>query len=141
MPSWWSPSGEAPAEVDRAVLFRRFVEASRRAEIVALVNSARTGAEVARVTVEELCEALEAEIGFVLVMRRDRGESDVIGQVGLRQRDVAAVAGDPLCMSASAEDRPVLHAGEDLLGLGARRLMLAPWTAEDGRRVVLGVAR
>src|SRR3712207_613475 len=141
MPSWWSPSGEAPAGVDRAVLFRPVLEASRRAEIVALVESARTGAEVARVTVEELCEALEAEVGFVLGVRPGRGGRGGLGQVGLRERDVAAVAEDPLCTSASAEDRPVLHAGEDLLGLGARRLMLAPWTAEDGRRVVLGVAR
>ena len=41
MPSWWSPSPERRAGRRRRSC-RRFVEASRRAEIVALVNSART---------------------------------------------------------------------------------------------------
>src|SRR3712207_8383685 len=99
MPSWSSPSGEAPAGVDRAVLFRRFVEASRRAEIVALVNSARTEREVADVIVDELAEALEAEIAFVVVARPDRGEHEVIGHVGVGGTDVAALPADALCRS------------------------------------------
>ena len=42
------------------VAHRRFVEASRRAEIIAMVNSARSEAELGDAVTLELCEAFEA---------------------------------------------------------------------------------
>ena len=141
MRSWWSASVDVPADLDRAILFRRFVEASRRAEIIALVNSARTDRDVARATVDELSEALEAEIALVAVARPAAGECGAIGAVGLRDAEAAAVAAHALCRAASRGDRAVVHAGEDLLGVGGRHAVLAPWTAEDGTDVLLGVVR
>ena len=67
MPSWSSPSRSSCG--DPASLTRRFVETSRRAEIVALVNSKRTEEEVAAVAVDELTEAFDAEAAFVMVGR------------------------------------------------------------------------
>ncbi len=131
----------APYEQDVAGLVRRFVEASRRAEIIALVNSAHTDREVARATVDELCEALEAEITFVVVTRPDRGERETIGGMGLTAEEGDAVGGDPLVRAALGASRPRTHAGPDLLGAGVRRLALAPFTAENGRQVVIGVGR
>ena len=54
MPSSWSPSPEPAGPAGMTEVIRRFVEASRRAEIVALVNSARSAREVARASVDEL---------------------------------------------------------------------------------------
>src|SRR5688500_1344689 len=117
MPSWWSPSPDEPLEYDVGGVVRRFIEASRRAEIIALVNSARTDREVAGSTVDELCEALEAEIGFVVVTRPDRGERETIGAMGLTPALAAAVGTDPLVRAAFGPERPQTHAGADLLGL------------------------
>ena len=83
MQSSWSASPDPAGAEDRPDVVRRFVEASRRAEIIALVNSAGSDREVARATVDELCEALEAELAFVVVTRPDRGERETIGHIGL----------------------------------------------------------
>jgi diguanylate cyclase (GGDEF)-like protein len=141
MPSWWSRSPNVPDEEDVGGVVRRFVEASRRAEIIALVNSARTDREVAHVIVDELCEALEAEVAVVVVTRPDRTDGETIGHVGLAPAQVAAAASDPLIRTALTNARAHTHAGEDLLGVGARQVVLSPWTAENGRRVVIAVAR
>src|SRR4051794_5584776 len=140
MPSWSSASASARSE-DHATVVRRFVEASRRAEIIAVVNSARTEREVAQATTDELCEALEAEIAFITVTRPDRGRRATIGQTGLTDAQADTVAADPLCRAALGSVRPDVHQGEDLLGVGARHLVLSPWTADNGRQVVIGVAR
>jgi hypothetical protein len=47
-----SSSAERPLDAE---LLRRFLEASRRARIVALVNAARSERELAEVVVSELC--------------------------------------------------------------------------------------
>ncbi|HWT24854.1 MAG TPA: diguanylate cyclase, partial [Solirubrobacteraceae bacterium] len=128
-------------DYDDGGVVRRFIEASRRAEIIALVNSARTDREVARATIDELCEALEAEIGFVVVTRPDRGERETVAAMGMTPAQAADAGADPLVREALGTSRPRAHAGADLLGLGAHRLALSPYSAENGRQVVIGVGR
>ena len=141
MQSSWSASPDPAGAEDRPDVVRRFVEASRRAEIIALVNSAGSDREVARATVDELCEALEAELAFLVVTRPDRGERETIGHIGLTPVQADAVGADALTRAAFGTARPRAHGGDDLLGLGTRRLALSPWTAEGGRQVVIGVGR
>src|SRR4051794_29003034 len=137
--SWWSsPSSSAQSE-DPAV--RRFVEAARRAEIIAVVNSAGTEAEVAQAAADELCEALDAEVAFIAATHPERGRRWTIGQTGLTPQQAEAVAADPLCRAALGSVRPDVHRGRHLLGLEARHVVLSPWTANNGRQVVIGVAR
>ena len=50
----------APRTDGRGELRRRFVEAARRAQIVTLVNRARTEAELCDLVTAELCEAFAA---------------------------------------------------------------------------------
>src|SRR6266480_4365346 len=64
MRSWSSPSAESTQAAGAAgepEMVRRFVEASRRAEIIAMVNSAGSEEKLAESVSEELCEAFEAE--------------------------------------------------------------------------------
>ena len=61
MQSSSSRSAELPLDGE---LLRRFLEASRRARIAALVNAARTEEELAELAVVELCEAYDAEIAI-----------------------------------------------------------------------------
>src|SRR5947208_13032493 len=82
MRSWSSLLAEGATGVDEAML-RRFVEASRRAEIIALVNSARSESELGEVVTAELCEAYEAEIAFVMTARARGGLPEVVGSAGL----------------------------------------------------------
>jgi diguanylate cyclase (GGDEF)-like protein len=141
MRSWWSPSPEASAGPDPALAARRFVEASRRAEIVELLNAARGAGEIARATADELCEALEAEVAFVVATRPEVGERETLASVGLTAAQAGTVPADPLSRAALATTRAELHAGEDLLGLGVRHLALAPWRVTDGRQVLVAVGR
>ncbi len=60
-----SPSPNPMAEDEMEAMRRRFVEALRRAEIMAMVNAAGTPDELARELVEELSEAYEAELVFL----------------------------------------------------------------------------
>ena len=83
MRSLSSPSHSAYEEADLASLTRRFVEASRRAELVALVNSATTEEEIAGVAVSELAEAFDAEVVFVIATRPRHGERLVVGCTGV----------------------------------------------------------
>ena len=62
-------SSSSPSPDEHDALLQRFVVASRRGEIVALINSARSEGDLGAVVASELCEAYEAEIGFVLVAR------------------------------------------------------------------------
>jgi diguanylate cyclase (GGDEF)-like protein len=142
MRSWSSLLAEGASGADEAIL-RRFVEASRRAEIVALVNSARTEAELAATVAGELCEAYEAEIGFVIAARPAATPPELVGSAGLgARRDAArAVLDDPACMSALDASRVAVRAGDDLLGMGGRRLALAPFQGTTGGRAVVGVMR
>ncbi|CAA9491552.1 MAG: diguanylate cyclase/phosphodiesterase (GGDEF & EAL domains) with PAS/PAC sensor(s) [uncultured Solirubrobacteraceae bacterium] len=141
MPSWSSPSHSAYGEADLASLTRRFVEASRRAEIVALVNSVTTEAEVAGVAVDELSEAFDAEVVFVIATRPRHGERSFIGSTGIGAGACARLADDPLCVAALTAERAQVHAGEDLLGVGARQVALSPSTTGNGRQLLIGVGR
>src|SRR3954454_10114921 len=141
MRSWWSGSPSPGADLDTATLLRRFVEASRRAEIIALVNTAGTEADVAGVAVGELCEAYDAEVSFVVVTRPGYGTREAVGRLGLSAEQAEAVAADRLLTAALGSSRAEVHEGRDLLGLGLHRLVLAPWTGGSGRQIVVGVGR
>src|SRR5205809_652544 len=67
MRSWSSLLAEGATRADEAIL-RRFVEASRRAEIMALVNSARSEAELGEADAAELAllEAVTDGAGHAL---------------------------------------------------------------------------
>ena len=64
----------------RRELLRRFVEAARRAQIVTIVNLARSEGELGELFTAELCEAFEAEIAFVATAR----DGEAAGRVHAR---------------------------------------------------------
>ncbi len=105
----WS-SASASSTPERDALVRRFVEASRRAGIVALVNAARTEHDVACAVAQELCEAFDAEIAFVIVTRPEQGRRETIGHVGLTEAQAAAVSADHLCRAAWRSRSAASHA-------------------------------
>ena len=141
MRSWSSRSGDLPETGDDAAL-RRFVEASRRAEIVALVNSADDEASLGEVVAGELCEAFDAEYAFVLGARSPSA-AHVVGAVGFGAVDSPPelLLDDARASGALDGGRAQVHAGENLLGVGARRLAVAGFAGEDGACAALGVAR
>jgi two-component system, OmpR family, phosphate regulon sensor histidine kinase PhoR len=120
-------------------LLRRFVEASRRAQIVTIVNRARSETELGELVASELCEAFEAEIAFVLAARDDRG-CYLVGAYGLQSEQVFGLLEDDLCRDALAGGEPQKHRGDDLLATGIHRLVLVPFGAGADRGVV-GVGR
>jgi two-component system, OmpR family, phosphate regulon sensor histidine kinase PhoR len=133
------PSAEHAAG-DDGELLRRFVEASRRAEIVALVNSASTEAELGEVVASELCEAFEAEIAFVLV-ERPGTPPRLVGSYGITDGDADGVVADPVLRKGLGHDDPHVHGTSGLLGVGARSVAVSPFAAGDGSRVLVGAAR
>jgi two-component system, OmpR family, phosphate regulon sensor histidine kinase PhoR len=121
----------------REELRRRFVEAARRAQIVTLLNRARTEAELGDLVTAELCEAFEAEIAFVLALEDD-GRLAVVGAYGLRPDEAYRLPAQGVLDRSI--DVPQLFAGPNLLTVGARALVLAPFATATARGVV-GVAR
>jgi PAS domain S-box-containing protein len=121
---------------ERDELLRRFVEAARRAQIVTIVNFARSEAELGELFTAELCEALEAEIAFVLAAR-DGGAATLVGAHGLT-RDHRAVLEERFARVLTDGDPQVSKT--DLLEIGIRELVLVPFDGEVDRGVV-GVAR
>jgi len=117
-------------------LRRRFVEAARRAQIVTIVNRARTEQELGDHVSAELCETFEAEIAFVLAY--DDGRPGLVGAYGLRSEDIERLLGHGLLDASLASPQRV--EGVDLLGVGARALVCAPFGAGPTRGT-LGVAR
>jgi len=136
--SWSQRSPEREGLDDDLV--RRFVEASRRAEIIALVNSAHTAEELGCLVCAELCEAFEAEKAFVLGARADGSPPRLVGSAGLDDRQRDRMLHDPLFVGGLAEQEARALTGADLGGVAARSLALAPG-GEDGDRVLVGVAR
>ena len=134
MPSWSSRSAE-PSGADVALLHRRFVEASRRAEIIALVNRAASEVELAEVVTAELCEAFDAEFAFLLGLKGG-GRLELLGSTGLASHHVPTVIDDALVGGALRAARPTIHLGSNLFGLGAAAAALA--RAGDA---VLGIGR
>ena len=135
MPSWSSRSAEPP-DMDVALLHRRFVEASRRAEIIALVNRAGSEVELAALVTSELCEAFDAEFSFLLAVKQTGGQLELIGSTGINSDQVPAVLDDALLAGALRAKRPTIHLGRDLFGVGAGAAALA--RAGDA---LVGVAR
>jgi putative nucleotidyltransferase with HDIG domain len=138
---WWSSQSAETSPADYDAMRRRFVEASRRAEIIAMVNSAPSEEELAQVVSAELCEAFEAEISFIAVAEDRYEVPRLTGSTGLRRGDVNKVLGDQLVASALASESASAFAGENLLGVGGRSAALAAFEAEKGQRAVIGVAR
>ncbi|HEV2752312.1 MAG TPA: PAS domain S-box protein, partial [Solirubrobacteraceae bacterium] len=126
-----------PAPVHDEILFRRFVEASRRAEIVTLVNSAESQPELGEVVSRELCEALEAEVGWVLTTRGEQEPAEVAGSIGLTASERAAVAAGAIGEPGVRTDVVPPPA---LTELGVRVLALASFHAPEGR-ALLAVGR
>jgi len=132
-------SSSSPSPDDHDALLERFVVTSRRGEIVALINSARSEGELGAVVATELCEAFEAEIAFVLVVRVG-SPPELVGSVGPTGDDPAALLAEPVCERTLAGTLAVAQSGADLLGLGIVDLALAPGTA-GGARLLIGVGR
>ena len=91
MRSSWSPSADGTGD-DVVLLRRRFVEAARRAEIIALVNRASTEAELADAH-PELCEAFDAEFAFLLALRR-AAAFEPLGSTGMTPAQMTALLDD-----------------------------------------------
>jgi two-component system phosphate regulon sensor histidine kinase PhoR len=127
----------APQTDGRDELLRRFVEAARRAQLVTIVNRAETEAELGALVTEELCEAFEAEVAFIVVRPGD-GFASVVGAYGLQPAEEAALVVGGLLDQPF--DVPRRYAGDDLNGIGARALVCAPFDA-DGAQGVVAVAR
>jgi two-component system, OmpR family, phosphate regulon sensor histidine kinase PhoR len=113
------------------------VEAARRAQIVTLVNRAATEAELGELVTAELCEAFEAEIAFVLAQGED-GHPGIVGAYGLRAHEAERLPAHGVLDRSI--DIPQLFEGPDLLSVGAKALVLAPFSSATARGVV-GVAR
>src|SRR6266545_3698381 len=132
----WSSSSLSPDRHD--ALLQRFLVASRRGEIVDLINSARTEADLGAVVAAELCEAFEAEIAFVVVAGPASGE--LVGGVGLLGEDAKTVLAHPSCWDALSGAVAIAEHGSNLLGIGLRDVALAPRTTGAGR-LLIGVGR
>jgi PAS domain S-box-containing protein len=123
----------------RDELVRRFVEAARRAQLVTIVNLARSEAELGELVTEELCEALEAEISFVLAAQDGGPFRTLVGAFGLGPDQRADLLDDERLERALAFEGAQLYQ-DDLLSIGVRELVLVPFFGDVGRGVV-GVAR
>jgi PAS domain S-box-containing protein len=123
----------------RDELLRRFVEAARRAQIVTIVNLARSEAELGDLFTAELCEAFEAEIAFVLTACDGTVVPALVGAQGLTPDQREELLDDERCLHALTLAEPHVHEGH-LLGVGVRQLVLAAFAGEIDRGVV-GVGR
>jgi diguanylate cyclase (GGDEF)-like protein len=148
MPSSRSHSAEsvhtdAPlngGNVDRS-LRHRFVEAARRAAIIGLVNATTSEAQLGRRFTDELCEVFDAELAVMLDGGEERRPARAIATVGLDPARAPELLRRPECVRALDEGRALEIKGDDVLGLGARAALLAPFVTEDGRTVLVAVAR
>jgi PAS domain S-box-containing protein len=135
-----SSSLQSAHRVDRRdELLRRFVEAARRAQIVTIVNTAASEAELGELFTAELCEAFEAEIAFVLTEPHGGGVRTLVGAYGLTADQRADLLEDERCAHALTSEETHLHE-DNLLANGVRQLVLAPFAGKVDRGVV-GVAR
>jgi HD-GYP domain-containing protein (c-di-GMP phosphodiesterase class II) len=120
---------------------RRFFEALRRAEVVTLVNAAENESDLGRELTEELCEAFEAEIAFLIEGASPGGDPRTIATVGLQLEQAHGLLGASACGRAIEAGAPIAEYGKGLLGTSARGALLAGYSGQDGRPVVAGVAR
>jgi two-component system, OmpR family, phosphate regulon sensor histidine kinase PhoR len=127
----------APRINGRDELLRRFVEASLRAQIVTIVNRAGSETELGELVTAELCEAFEAEIAFVLAGRED-GRCHLVGAYGLQPAEAFRLLDHELGREWLAGAEPEVYEGNDLLGIGIRRLVVVPFGSGAG---AVGVGR
>lgn len=120
-------------------MLRRFVEAARRAQIVTIVNLAQSEGELGELFTAELCEAFEAEVAFVIAEGNGGKARTLVGAYGLTPDQRADLLEDGLSARALTSEGPQQYQG-DLLGIGIRELVLAPFAGEAARGVV-GVGR
>src|SRR5215212_9785698 len=92
---WLSSHSAEAGSTDYEAMRRRFVEASRRAEIIAMVNEATSEEEVVEAVCAELCEAFEAEVGFVIIAEARYDVPRFLGQLGLTSQQPAKVLRAP----------------------------------------------
>jgi putative nucleotidyltransferase with HDIG domain len=140
MPWWLSQSAETGRD-DYEAMRRRFVEASRRAEIIAMVNEATSVEEVVEAVSAELCEAFEAEIGFVVIAEARYEMPRFLGRLGLTTQQQARILGEPLLAEALQGAEAGAYSAPDLFGIGAKACALAPFSASKGERVLVGAIR
>src|SRR5215211_683571 len=119
MPWWLSQSAETGRD-DYEAMRRRFVEASRRAEIIAMVNEATSDDEVVEAVCAELCEAFEAEVGFVVIAEARYDMPRFLGCLGLTVQQQAKLLADPLLVETLQGKEAWGYAAPDLFGIGAK---------------------
>src|SRR3954471_17835590 len=117
---WWSSQSAETGRDDYEAMRRRFVEASRRAEIIAMVNEADSEQDVIEAVCAELCEAFEAEIGFVVIAEARYDMPRFLGCVGLTAQQQAKVLSDPLLAETLVGKEAWAYQGPDLFGIGAK---------------------
>jgi len=140
MPWSSSPSPEPAAEDEMDAMRRRFVEALRRAEIMALVNAASTPDELARDLVEELSEAYEAELVFLAEVTPADEDWRVLAALG-EAPHTDGLARWGAVLEALVSERAVVADGDDLLGRGGRSALLCSEAPMPDRGLVVGVVR
>src|SRR5436309_9372412 len=126
---WWSLHSADPTVTEYEAMRRRFVEASRRAEIIAMVNEADSEAEVTSAVAAELCEAFEAEVAFVLIAEARYELPRFLGCLGLTPQQQARVLSDPVLATVLESSDAGAYSGGDLLGVGGRAATMAPFHA------------
>ena len=120
---------------------RRFIEALRRAEIIALANAATSVDGLARDLSEELCEVYEAEIGFVLDCGSGEDGWAVLGATGAPEVELGRLSRWQPARTALAGQTAVTANGEDVSILGGGSALVAPYVSAAARRVLIGVVR
>ena len=145
----WSPSRSPEAETgvrsegpgDSEQLHRQLVEALRRAEIVSLIHAASSEGELAKTLTGELCEAFDAELGFVMDGGSGTTPPRIIASVGLSRRETLSLLRDPICVNALSGSRATIRNDPSLRGVKAGSLLLAPYKGGEDRSVLIGAAR
>jgi HD-GYP domain-containing protein (c-di-GMP phosphodiesterase class II) len=130
---------EEPSEL--RTMRRRFFEATRRAELITLINDAEDERELGRALAEKLCEVFDAETAFIIDAGAHDAPRRLIATAGLQQEQGHGLLDAPLCLRALEADAPIAEYGYGLLGTGARGALLASFTGGDDRQVLCGVTR
>ncbi len=140
MPWSSSPSPDPTAEDEMDSMRRRFVEALRRAEIMAIVNAATTPAELALELVEELSEAYEAELVFLAEVPPAQKDWRILAALG-EAPDPEALTHWGAVLEALVSDRAVVASGDNLLERGGRSALIRADGLPADRSLVVGVVR
>jgi diguanylate cyclase (GGDEF)-like protein len=137
-----SPSAEEGDSLSpEDALRRRFVEAARRAEIVGLVNAANSEADLGLRFTEELCEVFDAELAFLLDEGDESNPPRAIASVGFPPERAGVLLDRTEASSALTHMKAGALTGEDVLGVGLRSAILAPFRTDDGRGLLVVVGR